>query len=74
MTEAAKMNALGDARGDATMRLRVYRKDGTVEHHEGKQVEIQLTPELQALIDEYKTTVARARELEGLIATKLMGG
>lgn len=49
------------APGEATMKLRVVKKDGTVEEHDGEPVMVSLPTEL---VLEYKAVVKRLRELE----------
>lgn len=68
-TKAMKAEAL--APGEASMSLRVFRKDGTVEELNGEPVEVNLPA---ALVAEYKAITKRAREIEALLLEHMLRG
>jgi hypothetical protein len=57
----------GMKEGEATLKLKVTRADGTEEEYTGDTIELQLTPDKVAAIEEYKRLVVRLRELEQII-------
>ena len=61
---ADKKSAKAIAPGEATMTLRVIRKNGEVEQHEGAPVEIALPVEL---VTEYRALKKRLSEVESLL-------
>lgn len=62
------MEAKALSAGEASMSLRVIRKDGSEEHHEGTPVQVSLPADLVA---EYKNLMRRVREIEALFIQHL---
>lgn len=71
MSEENTMRAVAEKKGEAVLHVKVYRKDGTVEEHEGTPVEIPVSAQLEAAIKEYQAIVARAKALEQVITELL---
>lgn len=65
--------ALGIAAGEAHMSLKVFKKDGTVEEHQGHVV-VQISEELEAAIRRYKVLVKEIKELETFIISATQPG
>lgn len=63
------MQGLGVAKGDASLKVKVMRKDGTVEELQGNPVEVNLP---EQLVMEYKMITARAREIEQLLLDHML--
>ena len=65
------MDAVALAPGEATMNVRVIRKDGTVEEMPGQPVTVELD---EALVAEYRALSRRLLEIETLLLGQCMKG
>lgn len=71
MSEENTMRAVAEKKGEAVLNIKVYRKNGTVEEHQGTPVEIPVSAQLEAAIKEYQAVVDRALALEKVITELL---
>lgn len=56
--------------GEATLKVRVIRKDGSEEHYDGDPVQIQIPA---GLVTEYRDAIAHLRDVEARIIKHMNG-
>lgn len=58
---------------DASMKVRVVKANGEVIEMQGNEVVVDVTEELETLIKEYKSLTKRAKEIELILLSKMIG-